>query len=426
MLYPVQCTRGQMGKNLKMWATLARLRVRILGRLTVKFPPVSLGKGENRAVKQLLSIGLITVFLLTGCSIPRVSAEQRLFLDLSVEFLGETVLPTQTISETTLGGLSAITYDRQRDRIYALSDDRGSLSPPRFYTLKATVTSTGFKDLTVESVTRLQDETGEPFGSGQLDPEGMALTPRGTLIISSEGSPRQAAEPFIGEFDLNTGQLQTRFRVPDRYLPDDGTNQTQGIQENLGFEALTLAAPPGITNYADPFRLFVATEGPLLQDLDADPEIPYKNRLLHYLIGQDQSTLLAEHWYPMDLTPLGGVLNGLSELLVLDPSGHFLALERSFGLQGFTIKLYQAVIGGATDTSAIATLQGDTTGITPIRKQLVANLNDLEIPLDNLEGMTLGPTLPDGNPSLILVSDNNFDDRQKTQFLLFRLRGISR
>jgi hypothetical protein len=373
-------------------------------------------------------MGLCIVLVLTGCAVPQVSAEQRLFLDLSVELLGETVLPAQTVEGTPVGGLSAITYDVQRDRFYALSDDRGGIALPRFYTLTAAVTPNGLQDLTIEKVTPLTDEAGEPFGNGQLDPEGMALTPRGTLIISSEGSPRQGVDPFLGEFELQTGQLQTRFRIPDRYLsPRDASPtqaQAQGIQENLGFEALTLAAPTGMTNYTDPFRLFVATEGPLLQDLDADPEIPYKNRLLHYLIGQPQSTLLAEHWYPMDLAPLGAVLSGLSELLVLDSGGHLLALERSFGLQGFTVKLYQIALGGATDTSAIATLQGETLNLNPIRKQLVANLNDLGIPLDNLEGMTLGPTLPDGNPSLILVSDNNFDDRQKTQFLLFRLKGL--
>ena len=41
------------------------------------------------------------------------------------------------------------------------------------------------------------------------------------------------------------------------------------------------------------------------------------------------------------------------------------------------------------------------------------------IPLDNVEGMTFGPNLPDGRRSLILVSDNNFDPLAFTQFLAF-------
>ena len=47
------------------------------------------------------------------------------------------------------------------------------------------------------------------------------------------------------------------------------------------------------------------------------------------------------------------------------------------------------------------------------------NLDALGIPLDNVEGMTFGPSLPDGRRSLILVSDNNFSPAAFTQFLLF-------
>jgi hypothetical protein len=35
--------------------------------------------------------------------------------------------------------------------------------------------------------------------------------------------------------------------------------------------------------------------------------------------------------------------------------------------------------------------------------------------------MTLGSRLPDGSQSLVLVSDDNFNEAQVTQFLLFRL-----
>ena len=42
-------------------------------------------------------------------------------------------------------------------------------------------------------------------------------------------------------------------------------------------------------------------------------------------------------------------------------------------------------------------------------------------PLDNVEGMTLGPTLPDGRQSVLLVSDNNFTAGQASQVLLLAL-----
>jgi hypothetical protein len=41
--------------------------------------------------------------------------------------------------------------------------------------------------------------------------------------------------------------------------------------------------------------------------------------------------------------------------------------------------------------------------------------------LDNVEGITLGPKLPDGRQVVVLVSDDNFSADQMTQFLAFAL-----
>ena len=94
---------------------------------------------------------------------------------------------------------------------------------------------------------------------------------------------------------------------------------------------------------------------------------------------------------PLDLEPPGTLLNGLSELLVIDQGGHFLALERAFGLRGFRVRLYQLATGGATDTSTILSLKGNLEGVAPIRKRLLLDFVDTGIEVDNLEGMTLGP-----------------------------------
>ena len=56
-----------------------------------------------------------------------------------------------------------------------------------------------------------------------------------------------------------------------------------------------------------------------------------------------------------------------------------------------------------------------------VHKKLVLNLDDLGIPLDNVEGLTFGPRLRDGRQTVVLVSDNNFAASQFTQFLLFAL-----
>jgi hypothetical protein len=51
------------------------------------------------------------------------------------------------------------------------------------------------------------------------------------------------------------------------------------------------------------------------------------------------------------------------------------------------------------------------------------DLNTLGITIDNVEGMALGAKLPDGSQSLWIVSDDNFNKDQVTQFLLFRLKS---
>jgi hypothetical protein len=374
--------------------------------------------------KLLPSLLALVLILLTSCTIAPVKAEDRLFLNLSLAYLGEYRLPKMEFANTTVGGLSGITYDRQRNRLYAISDDRSDRNPARFYTLKLQITPQNtIEAIEVEKVTTLQTE-GQPFAKGTLDPEGIALTPRNSVFISSEGVSKDSINPFVNEFNLKTGQQISTLPIPKRFLP----TPTSGIQDNQGFESLTLSAVGfGTGQQLEPFRLFTATESALLQDEPPDnpPSPAAPVRFLHYLIGEDNSTLISEHVYLLDPPPEGTQNHGLTEMLVLDQAGHFLSLERSFGFSGFGIKLFQMATGGANDTSGIEAFQGNIGTIAPIRKELLLNLADLGIPLDNLEGMTLGPRLPDGTQSLILVSDDNFSDLQVTQFLLFRLKGYT-
>jgi hypothetical protein len=361
--------------------------------------------------------------LLVGCT--PVSAQDRLFLPLSLDYLGVYSLPKQTFEGVPVGGLSAIAYDRQRDRLYALSDDRSHFGPARFYTLKLTIepdssSSPHLTTVEIEQVTSLLNGQGQPYAEGSIDPEGLAIAPQSTLYISSEGDASRNIPPFVGQFDLTTGQLQQTLPLPSRHLPQ--TDPPRGIRNNLGFESLTLSPTGLIPAQGEPLRLFTVTEAPLAQDYS--PEAPLNqdqpNRLLHYLIGDGPPLLIAEHLYPLSPPPALSV-NGLVELLALDPSGHFLSLERSLGIRGFQANLFQIALGGATDTSRIEGFQQGYSSITPLRKRLELDLSTLNLKLDNLEGMTLGPRLPDGSQSLLLISDDNFQKSQTTQVLLFRI-----
>jgi hypothetical protein len=121
--------------------------------------------------------------------------------------------------------------------------------------------------------------------------------------------------------------------------------------------------------------------------------------------------------------------NGVSALLSLDDE-RLLVLERAYvasdnGVGNNTVRLFESIVterGSTHDTPSKAPL---------LPKRLVLDFDEVidqlepgYQSLDNFEGMTLGPPFPSGDASLLLVSDNNFNDRQRTVFLAFRLVGV--
>ena len=112
--------------------------------------------------------------------------------------------------------------------------------------------------------------------------------------------------------------------------------------------------------------------------------------------------------------------NGLSDLVALTDSS-FLVLERSGSDKGVVVRIYRADIDGATDVLQNPSLVAPP--VLPMFKSLVADLTTTPglTPLDNIEGITLGPRLRDGRYSVVLVSDDNFLPTQVTQFVAFAM-----
>ena len=334
-----------------------------------------------------------------------------------LDFLGEaTIAPGFTFEETVVGGLSGIAYDSQRDRYYAVSDDPSSRSPARFYTLEIDLTagSLAADGARVEAVTLLSDSSREPFEHLVMDAEAIALTPRRTLLISSEGNIRKGVPPSLREFGLDGRELR-RLPVPGKYLPRPG--RSFGVRHNQAFEALARTAA------GDGF--YLGTENALHQDGPAtDVGQTSPARILRY--GYPAGEVLAEHVYRVEAVvepPASSEAfrtNGLVELLDLG-GGQLLALERSFTLgAGNSVRLFAVSTRGATDVRRRKRLAGGRRAIyTPVAKRLVLDLATLGIELDNLEGLAFGPRLADGRQSLVLISDDNFSPSQKTQVLAF-------
>lgn len=358
------------------------------------------------------------------------TAVRRTVVPTSVQLLG-IVSFTQEFSyaETIVGGLSGITYDAANDRYYVLSDDRGQ---PRFYTMGIDVRDGNLQDgdVTFQNITFLTDENGARFAPQALDPEGIVLTNNGTLFISSEGAAiNPPMNPFVNEFTL-AGQQTRALPVPPKFVPtgvftdDNVYTFFSGVRNNLAFESLTISP--------DWRYLYTATENALAQDgPPATLESGSLSRVIKYDLATGQP--VAEMVYPTEKvaqpsTPAGEfTTNGLVELLALDNNGTFLALERSFSVgAGNTVKLYHAFSQGALDVSSENDLfweaQNQPFEIDPpIAKHLLLDFADLGITPDNLEGMTFGPRLADGRYTLIVVSDDNFNPTQSTQFIALAL-----
>ena len=334
---------------------------------------------------------------------------------LSLRFIGQQLIPSaQLYQGTRIGGLSGIDYDAATGRYFAISDDRSDFSPARFYTFDLALTPAAFTGVSPTSVTTLRQPGGLPYPQTQIDPESIRLTPTGTLVYTSEGdqTPGQQS-PFVREMRLDGSYIRD-FAIPAKYQPT-ATGVT-GIRDNLAFESLTYSI--------DGTKLYTATENALAQDGPAATTANGSNsRILRF----DAASGVADGEFVYQTDPVVAaaipagqfVTAGLVELLAIS-STDFLAIERSFSVGvGNAVKIYQFSLAGATNVLSFDSLTGQA--FTPVTKTLVLDLATLGLNLDNIEGVTFGQTLSNGNRSLILVSDNNFTDTQPSQFLAFEI-----
>ncbi len=375
-----------------------------------------------------------------------------------LNFIGQATYPAQSVtvkdatgSNTTVGGLSGITYDPQANAFYSISDDRKSNSnepgqPTRFYKLNIDLSAGKLDNTKVAftGVTYLRKADGSQYLPQSTDTEDIGLTKTGTVFISSEGqvdAPGQIRTfPFINEYNLADGKLLRSLPIPAKFQPDSNlaATQTRGVYDNLAFESVAVTP--------DQHTLFTGGENALVQDGQrtsfpgSDPKNSAgvgRSRLIKYNL--DTNKAAGEYLYNLDPTAMApsvsttGANNfataGLVALTALDNNGNMLAIERSFSSvaastpltpeTGNTIKIYQIHVGDATDISGIDSLNAlpaaDLAKIKPVQKQLLLNLDDLKLPtgLDNIEGITFGPTV-NGKPTLVLVADDNFNKTGST------------
>lgn len=341
-----------------------------------------------------------------------------------LRLLGSTSLPTGTLFEgVEFGGISGL--DLAADGSYwAIADDRGGeRGTPRFYNLGIDYDVSGNVSVKINRQIFMLREDGMPFPADArtVDPEALRVAPNGNLYWSSEGNWNSNAaslfQPFLREMKTD-GSFVRQFDTPPIYNYVD--NATQGGRNNKLFEAL--AVTPG-------GRIFIGNEDALAPD---GPLTTVSNGSVLRITEMDPATGQAKGQYAYELphiridAPAAARFppdSGLSDMLAVSDT-QFIAVERAFAdTVGNTIRLVLTDIGpDTTDVSALPSLVGQS--YTPMRKQVLLDMLIYQenVKLDNMEALSWGKRLPNGNRTLILAADNNFTANiQSTLFMVFEV-----
>ena len=298
--------------------------------------------------------------------------------------------------------LSGVTWIPGTSEFYAVTDDQ-----PTLYRL-----SVGFNPVsgaitraTTASSLALTQSDGTPFQVTR-DIEGVALGAGGTSIfVSDEVGPR------LREHDLATGRGLAEVGPASAPALAVYANQ----RANLGWESLTRAPDSGM--------LWTANEESLRGDGPTGASNNSTRVRLQQLAPDLTPTTQWAYRVSGDIVPgtLGNTNAGVSDLVAL-PGGQLLVLERSAGLVSYPDidlrnRIYLVDFSGASDVTAIASLTSG--GYTEVGKTL---LWEGLFPDDNFEGIALGPSLANGDRSLLLVSDDGAGLHQSVYAL--RLLGV--
>ena len=345
-----------------------------------------------------------------------------------LNFLGEYEVPhNYKFKNTTVGGLSGLDYDVERGQYYAISDDRSDKNRARFYTMKIPISQKGIDTVIFTDVTTLLQADGTPYpNKGENpyktpDPEALRYNPTNNCMVwTSEGERDLGVFKSVLENPAITtitteGKFIDTFPLPEQVLMH---KEEWGPRQNSVFEGIA---------FADDYKnAYVSVEEPLYQDAeradtqDVNPMI----RILKFDLPSKKN--IAQYAYKLDPVahpplPLTFKINGVSDILWTGKD-KLLVMERSFstGRMACTIKIYEADLSKATNIKDSKSLKAEK-AFVPATKRLILNMDNLGRYVDNFEGMTLGPTLPNGHKTLLTIVDNNFSIFEKTQVFLFEV-----
>jgi hypothetical protein len=376
------------------------------------------------------TIEILTIFiLLQNCVSAQKTKQPQALTISSLKLIGEYETPHNTqFNGTTIGGLSGIDYNAAKNEYYLISDDRAAINAARYYTAKIFFDNAKIDSVVYINVTKLLDENNQPYPNTKQnptktpDPEAIRFNAvTGNLFWTSEGERSIKGTDTVLENPAITiiskeGKWLDTFPLPPnlRMRAIEKGPRQNGVLEGMSFS----------DNYK---TLYVNVEEPLYEDgpradLSANGAFV---RVFQFDVASRKN--IAQYAYLLDPvayppTPVDAFkINGIPDILSINKN-QFLVLERSFstGRLPCTIKIFIADMEGATNIINTTSLK-ETPAAKPITKKLLLNMDSLGIYIDNVEGVSFGPNLPNGHRTLVLVSDNNFLALEKTQIFVFEI-----
>jgi hypothetical protein len=385
---------------------------------------------DLKSVSQFFFICSVFAVVCSSCSTTRYAAVKQKEANISsIKFLDEYVMPlNQTFQNTVVGGLSGIDYDVKQNQYYLISDDPSQFSPARIYTAQIDIKENKIDTVRITGVTYILQENGKQYPkygtdkSVKPDGESVRYNPLSKqLIWSSEGErlfkngDTTIVQPSL-TFISTDGKFLDTIAMPKGF---HFTKTENGPRKNALFEGLT---------YADGYKtLYASLEEPLYQD---GPQAAFEyDKALTRILKFDVATKknVAQYAYNLGALPVKPTVendwnvNGISEILAVNDHT-LLVMERAWakGHDDHTfLKLYLVDLNGAENEIDNASFVQNPP--KPLTKKLLFDFDVLNIHIDNFEGVTFGPKLPNGHQSLIFCVDNNFGKSQVQQFFLFEV-----
>jgi len=370
---------------------------------------------------------LLFLPFLISCAINRHSKNEPPINQL--RFLSQYAVPyNQQFEKTTIGGLSGIDYNPEKNEYYFISDDRSEFNPARFYKAAISINKDKIDSVIFLQTIFLKDSHGNFYPGSKVDPahapdpEALRFNAKNkTFTWSSEGERIVNAQKTVLENPAVTEVNAEGLYIDTFPLPYQMVMSAKdfGPRQNGVFEGLTFT-----NDYRD---LFVSVEEPLLQDgpRAGTGDSTGLVRFIKWDIASKKP--LAQYAYKIDpvaypaITPSAFKINGISDILSIGKN-HFLVIERSYstGRLACTIKIFLADLKHAENIAGLSSLQ-NRSGVRMISKKLLLNMDNLGFYIDNIEGVTFGPTLSNGKRSLVFIADNNFNPLENSQVLLFEI-----